>query len=368
MEISRVSAYVVDVPFVEEEGAKLSGGREFYEEPTIIVSIETNVGLIGWGETQPWGSVYLPAFAGGVIPGLEEIVPHLMGEDPRGIWRINQIMDGALLGHPYVKSAIDMACWDLLGKACNLPLYQLFGGMITAKPPLQAFLPRTTGEKLLNRWETLRGYGFSHFCTKLMGEYGRDLTYIKYIGEHMKLGESLIFDVNRGFRLDEAIMIANMSAGIALCLEQPCETIEECMEVGKRTGIPIMLDECVLNLNDFMRAYALGPFDSLNLKLARFGGITKSLQIRDLCLELKIPLFLQDVGGTGIAAAAVAHMAHATPERFLLGVWIGYDEFSLQTVEEKLEVEQRRCWTTDAPGLGVTPILEVLGEPKAVWS
>lgn len=368
MKITKISAYVVDIPVIEDEKAEISGGRVQTEIVSTIVQIETDEGLVGLGESVPWGSNYLPAYARGVLPGLEEIVPHLMGEDPRAIGRINEVMNASLLGHPYVKSALDMACWDLLGKACGLPLYQLFGGMQTPKPPLQGFLPRAMDEKLLNTWDQLRQYGFTHFCTKLKGDYGRDLEYIHFIGEHMTMGETLIFDVNRGYRLDEAVMIAKMSSGIALCLEQPCETIEECIEVSKRTGIPVMLDECVRNAHDLMRAQAIGPIDALNLKITRLGGLSQMLQLKNLCRDLNIPVFIQDSGATGITAAAVAHLAHSVAPRYLLGVYIGVDEVGVQTVQQPIEVAQRRCWASSAPGLGVEPAPEVLGEPRAVWS
>lgn len=368
MKINRLSAYVLDVPLQEKENAKISGGREYWQHKTIILKMETDAGIVGWGEMFPWGANYLPAYAGGVLPGLEEIVPHLMGEDPRGIGAINDIMDKSLLGHPYVKSAVDMACWDLLGKACNLPLYQLFGGMVNPKPWYQAFLPRTTGDELLAEMEIHRRNGNPHFCTKIMGEMDRDLEYIHYVGSHMKAGETLTMDVNRGYRLDEALMVARMAAEYPICFEQPCETIEECIELGKRTGVPVLLDECVHTLADFMRAYQLGPMDGLNVKISRFGGISKMLQIRDLCQSLKVPVFLQDAGGTDIIIAAIAHMSHATPARILMSSWVGWQEIGLQTTKQRLRVKDGYFYTTDAPGLGVDPDPEVLGEPKMVWS
>ncbi|XXK29547.1 hypothetical protein ACMAZH_11730 [Arenicellales bacterium nBUS_45] len=74
------------------------------------------------------GPTYLPAYAHGVRAGIAQLAPHLINEDPTQLDRINNLMDTQLKGHPYVKSAIDMACWDILGKATGLPVYVLLGG------------------------------------------------------------------------------------------------------------------------------------------------------------------------------------------------------------------------------------------------
>ena len=82
----------------------------------------------GWGEVCPLGPFYLPAYGPGARTGIAELGPHLLGHDPRELGALNRRMDAALKGHPYVKSALDMACWDILGKAAGLPVCTLLGG------------------------------------------------------------------------------------------------------------------------------------------------------------------------------------------------------------------------------------------------
>src|SRR5262245_29518845 len=82
-----------------------------------VVVVETDSGLIRVGETCPLGPAYLPAYAEGARAGLLKLAEGLIGEDPTQLGRINERMDHLLRGHPYVKSALDMACWDILGKA-----------------------------------------------------------------------------------------------------------------------------------------------------------------------------------------------------------------------------------------------------------
>ena len=85
--------------------------------------------------TIPCSAAYLPAYAAGLRTGIGEIAPHLIGQDPRRLTLINEIMDRALMGHPYVKSAIDVACWDILGQAVKMPVYELMGGRLVDDIP-----------------------------------------------------------------------------------------------------------------------------------------------------------------------------------------------------------------------------------------
>ena len=115
MKISAIRVYQVDLPLVEGRYS-WSEGKYVEVFDSTVVELITDEGLSGYGEVCPLGPFYLPAFGPGARAGIGELAPTLIGEDPTAIGPINQLMDRALLGHPYVKSAIDMACWDLLGK------------------------------------------------------------------------------------------------------------------------------------------------------------------------------------------------------------------------------------------------------------
>src|SRR6185312_3542555 len=127
MKIARILAYRVELP-LHETTYKWSGGKSVSVFDSTIVRVETDTGLAGYGEVCPLGPVYLPAYAEGVRAGLRELGPHLIGHDPRELLKLNHRMDAALKGHPYVKSGIDVACWDILGQAAGLPVCVLLGG------------------------------------------------------------------------------------------------------------------------------------------------------------------------------------------------------------------------------------------------
>src|SRR5262245_38119609 len=121
MKITRISCYRIDLP-LREGSYKWSGGKSVTVFDSTIVAVETDAGVVGYGEVCPLGPFYLPAYANGVRAGIRELGPHLIGEDPTQLAKLNRRMDAALQGHAYVKSGIDMACWDILGKATGFPV------------------------------------------------------------------------------------------------------------------------------------------------------------------------------------------------------------------------------------------------------
>ena len=120
MKIVRISVFGLTLPL--QRPYELQGGRLRFEQlDSTLVRLDTDEGVSGWGEACPWGSTYLPAFPKGIRAGIEELAASLLGQDPRRTDVVNTVMDTALPGHPYVKSAIDIACWDILGKVTGLP-------------------------------------------------------------------------------------------------------------------------------------------------------------------------------------------------------------------------------------------------------
>src|SRR6476660_4773204 len=115
MKIKRISAHQVSLP-LHEGSYNWSGGKSVTVFDSTIVRVETDAGVVGHGEVCPLGPFYLPAYAEGVRTGLRELGPHLLGEDPRQLSKLSRTMDMALKGHPYVKSGVDIACWDILGQ------------------------------------------------------------------------------------------------------------------------------------------------------------------------------------------------------------------------------------------------------------
>ncbi len=127
MKITGIKAYAQHQPF-RDGTYTCSGNRSAEGFDSTIVAITTDSGVTGWGEMAPLGSFYAPAFAAGARAGIAELAPYLLGQDPRQLRAIERLMDHRMAGHPYVKAALDMACWDLAASAADQPLAEFLGG------------------------------------------------------------------------------------------------------------------------------------------------------------------------------------------------------------------------------------------------
>ncbi|MDE0097791.1 MAG: mandelate racemase/muconate lactonizing enzyme family protein [Gemmatimonadota bacterium] len=364
MKITRISIFQVDVPI---KPATISHDRVMSHFDVTLVRIETDSVIEGWGDSVPWGSNFVAAFARGVRAGLDELAPKLIGQDPRMIGAINELMDFQMKGQPFVKTALDVACWDILGRSLNSPLYMLLGGMITPEPEVVGSVPPEPGEELEAMMEKLRADRITNFSGKSSGDVAKDIEYLRWMGERMRPGESLKYDGNGGWRVDEAVRVAKAMGDVDVYFEQPCATYEECREVRRTTGVPLILDESALDVEVVIRAKQDGVLDGLNLKLARVGGISKMRLIRDLCVTLNVPLEIQDSSYSELASAVVAHMGHSTPGRCIRSV-IYPKGLKKATVINPPTIVNGRMFAPDAPGLGSVPMLDVIGDPIAVYN
>src|SRR5258708_20842129 len=166
MKINRIIAYHVDLP-LHEGSYNWSGGKAVTVFDSTVVQVETDAGITGYGEVCPLGPFYLPAYANGVRAGITELGPHLIGEDPLQLARLNRRMDAALQGHPYVKSALDMACWDILGKATGQPVCVLQGGRYGENFGLYRAISQESPEAMAGKVAGYRAEGYRRFQLKV---------------------------------------------------------------------------------------------------------------------------------------------------------------------------------------------------------
>ncbi len=360
MEIARIFAHRVDLPLVEGS-YKWSGGKSVSVFDSTLVGVETKCGMVGYGEVCPLGPFYLPAYAEGVRAGLKELGPHLLGFDPRELGKLNQRMDAALKGHPYVKSGIDMACWDLLGKATGLPVCVLMGGRYGESVRLYRAISQQSPDEMARNVAGYRAQGYTRFQLKVGGDPDQDIERIRQVREILLPTDRLVADANTGWTQHEALRVVRAVRNVDVYIEQPCLTYEECLAVRRHTDHPFVLDENVDGLDMLLRAKADLAMDVVNLKISKLGGLTKTKQVRDLCVAMGIAMTLEDSWGGDVITAAIAHLAHSTPEEFR---FTSTDFNSYVTVSNASGAPQREngfMRASTAPGLGIEPRHEVIG-------
>ncbi|MFP6613387.1 MAG: cis-3-hydroxy-L-proline dehydratase [Pirellulales bacterium] len=362
MKIKRIAAYQVDLP-LHEGSYKWSGGKSVTVFDSTIVQVETDTGFVGYGEVCPLGPFYLPAYAGGVRAGIRELAPHLMGEDPTQLARLNRTMDAALKGHPYVKSGIDIACWDILGQASSQPVCHLLGGRYGDEFVLYRAISQQSPDEMAKNVAGYRAEGYRRFQLKVGGDPDTDIERIRAVADVLQSGDKLVADANTGWLMHEAARVVRRVADVDVYIEQPCPSYEECLSIRQRTDHPFVLDEVIDDMSVLLRAHADRAADVVNIKISKFGGLTKARQARDLCVSLGIAMTIEDSWGGDITTAAIAHLAHSTPTEFL---FTSTDFNSYVTVGTATGAPQRkngRLAASTEPGLGVAPRWEVLGKP-----
>jgi L-alanine-DL-glutamate epimerase-like enolase superfamily enzyme len=362
MKITRILAYRVELP-LREGSYKWSGGKSVAVFDSTIVRVETDTGLAGHGEVCPLGPFYLPAYAEGVRAGLRELAPRLLGEDPRQLGRLNRTMDAALKGHPYVKSGIDIACWDILGQTAGLPVCELLGGRYGEDVHLYRAISQESPEEMAAKVAGYRAEGYRRFQLKAGGDPDVDIERIRAVAAKLQPGDRLVADANTGWVQHEAIRVVKAVADVDVYIEQPCLTYEECLAVRRQCPHPFVLDETIDDLNILLRARTDLAMDVVNLKISKLGGLTKTKQARDLCVSLGIAMTLEDSWGGDIATAAIAHLAHSTPSEFLFSTTDFNSYVTVSTADGAPRRVKGRMAASKEAGLGIRPKMEVLGRP-----
>ena len=362
MKITRIRAYEVDLP-LHEGRYRWSGGKSVNVFDSTVVEVETDGGVVGYGEVCPLGPFYLPAYASGVRAGIRELGPHLLGEHPLHLQKLNRRMDAALKGHAYVKSGIDMACWDILGKVTGQPVCTLLGGRFGEDFGLYRAISQESPDAMAGRVAAYRAEGYRRFQLKVGADPAEDIARIRAVADRLQSGDRLIADANTGWLMHDAMRVVRAVRDIDVYIEQPCLSYEECLSIRRHTDQPFVLDEVIDSLGVLLRAHADGAMDVVNLKISKLGGLTKTKQARDLCVSLGIAMTLEDSWGGDIVTAAIAHLAHSTPSEFLFTA-TDFNSYVTVTIADGAPRRANgRMAASTKPGLGIAPKMDVLGKP-----
>ncbi|TCN36522.1 mandelate racemase/muconate lactonizing enzyme family protein [Sinorhizobium americanum] len=368
LKIERIDVFQVDLPYAGGV-YRLSGGREYRSFDATIVRITTQNGLEGWGESTPFGSTYIASHARGVRSGIAEIAPSLIGLDPRRVDRINDAMDAALVGHLHAKTALDVACWDVFGKSVGLPVCDLLGGRTNVRMPVISSIYMGDPEDMRKRVAEHREMGYIAHSVKIGDEPAVDAARIAASLADKKPGEFFIVDANGGLTVETALrMLRLLPHGLDFVLEAPCATWRECMSPRRRTDVPIIFDELATDDASIAQLVGEDGAEGIGLKISKNGGLTRGRRHRDICVAAGYTVSVQETTGSDIAFAAIVHLGQTVPEKNLRCVLECRDIVAVKTADGPFEVHNGLTTAPSLPGLGITPRLNVLGEPVATYS
>ncbi len=367
MKITRIRIYQTGLPYVG--GAYVWGAGNGIEVAVAsVVVIDTDAGLQGCGEFTPCGENYMVAHSEGVPALARLLAPNLLGEDPRQVGRIEQLMDHLVQGHGYAKAPFDAACWDLLGQACDQPVWMLLGGKLTDGAPMYRVAPQKALDETVAEMNAYRDQGYRQFQIKVGADWASDIDRIRAAIPLLQPGEKAMADANQGWRVDNAIRVARATRDLDYILEQPCRTYEECQQVRRVAEQPMKLDECLTGVHMAQRIVADKGAEICCLKLSNLGGLSKARRVRDYLIENRIPVVAEDTWGGEITSATVAHFAASTPADYLQNTTDLMNYNTRSTGIGGAVSRNGKLYASDASGLGVTPDFESLGIPVAEYA
>jgi len=234
----------------------MSRGRVIERLTSTVVRVRTEDGVEGFGEVCPLGPAYLPAHSAGALAALGELAPAVLGIDATNLAAVRAALDRALMGHEYAKSALDVACWDVLGRIAGLPVCELLGGRRTDALPLYFAIPLGPPEAMVEYVLERRAEGVHRFQLKLGTDPLEDAARTALVVQQTGDEDLVVADANGGWRLQDAVLAARALDHLPrVFLEQPCPTLEECLIVRERTTLPMVLDESIRDVQTLLRAY-----------------------------------------------------------------------------------------------------------------
>jgi L-alanine-DL-glutamate epimerase-like enolase superfamily enzyme len=295
--------------------------------------------------------------------------PGLIGRPVTGPREVRRSLDGLLNGHNYAKAAIDIAIYDLIGKAHGIRVCDMLGGATTDR--VDSYYALSVGEpdEIAQTAVEKIAEGYPRLQVKVGGRpVELDIETLRKVWEATGCTR-LSLDGNRALCARDVLRIGRECADIPFIFEQPCNTMEEIAAIRGQLHHGIYLDENTKDLNDVLRAISLGICDGFGLKVTRLGGLGTLATVRDLCETRSMPHTCDDSWGGDIIAAACAHIGATVQPRLLEGVWIAEPYMDIHyDSDNPVRIDKGRIQVPTGPGLGVIPDEGVFGKPVASFA
>jgi len=361
MKIKEIHVYAHDLPV--KNGPYRMANALVWSLQTTLVKLVTDTGVVGWGETCPVGPTYQPSHAKGALAALEEMGPGLIGATIHPV-ALRRKMDSLLNGHRYAKAAIDIAAYDILGKATGLRVADLLGGAVTENVPSYYAsgvgepdeIARIAAEKLAE--------GYPRMQVKIGGRPVEvDIAVLRNVWEVIGgSGMRLAADGKRGLTTRDALRLSRECPDIPFIMEQPCNTVEELAAIRGQLHHGIYMDENGEDLATVIRAVGTGLVDGFGMKVTRIGGLQAMATFRDICEARSLPHTCDDAWGGDIIAAACTHIGATVQPRLMEGVWLAqpYIDGHFDS-KNGVKIVDGHIKLPQGPGLGITPDEGIFG-------
>lgn len=370
MKISKIEAIAVRIPLKPERRMISALGRH-NESQFVLVRLKTDDGLEGVGE-----ATVTPSWSGETVWGATAIIENLLGPivvdcDPQDITTINQRMDAAAVDNWFAKSAIEMACWDVVGRSLSQPVYDLLGGAVRPLTIRNRFsLGSYSPDVAAERAAALVATGFTTIKVKVGTGDDEDVARVKAVRAAIGQDVELTIDANAGWSdaAARACLARMQDCNVAL-VEQPLARGDyaNLKKLRADLGIRILADESCFDAVQLRELILQECCDAVTLYPGKQGGLKKASDMSKLAEQHGIPCTIGSNLEWDIGASAMMHFVVANANvqiESIPGDCLGpsYHEFSI--VKQPLEIQGAFTTVSDRPGLGVDVDWECVSENR----
>lgn len=310
MKIHSIEVFVVEFPLIEPFVISYAS---YDSMPSVIVKLTTEDGWVGYGE-----GVADEHVTGESVESVFQIItktlaPQLIGQNPMNLEKIHDVMNKAILGAPTAKAAIDIACYDVVGKALHVPAYVLLGGRYHENFPITHVLSIDTPEKMAASAEDRVAKGYTSFKMKVGYDLADDVARIKAVSDRVGNKAAIRVDVNQGWQsAAKTLQALDALKNVALdWLEQPvvAEDIDALAEVKAKSSTPIMADEALVGFKQMREIIAKRAADKVNIKLMKCGGMYPAAKLAAMAEMAGIDCQVGSMVESSVGSAAGFHVA-----------------------------------------------------------
>jgi len=357
MKISSLELFHIAIPFAKPyKLSKVYGTR--YDAEAVILKVHTDQGIVGLGEADPLNPFTDETPTTVMIVIRDLIAPHLMGRDPTHITALESDLDLRVHGNLLARGAVNMALYDIAGKAHDLPAYMLLGGLHQDRLPLLGPIGSGTPAEDTDSIQQKIEDGYQTIMIK-MGALPIAAEIPRMIAAHEKFGGRIKFivDANQGWTVDQTMrFIDGIGSSRPDLLEQPIERhdISGLKRIHHRAPCLLSADEGVASVQqaaDLIRARAV---DAFSIKVSKNGGLSKARKIAETADAFGLKILMNSMLEFGITQAASLQLGCVLPNLLDMGhAYMSVLRMSDDITDFGQNISQAMATVPTGPGLGI---------------
>ena len=312
MKITKIDLYAIRLPLITPFVVSY---HSYADMPSLIVKITTDEGIVGYGEAVADDHVTGESWESTFALIEHSLAPALIGHNPMHFESLHDLMDSIVYQAPAAKAALDIACFDAVGKKLGVPVYDLIGGRYHERFPITHVLsigePTAMAEEARERMEQ----GYRSFKMKVGRDVLSDVARIRSVREAVGDDIAIRVDVNQGWvNASSTLQAVELMKGLNIdWLEQPvkADDIEGMVEIKAKSTIPLMIDEGMKSKREMRQVIQQGAAHKVNIKLMKCGGIYPAVKLAHMAEMAGLDCQIGSMVESSVGSAAGFHVAFA---------------------------------------------------------